>query len=164
MVEQTKSDTSYKGWTIFRIALFVAAASLVFYLIFKYTTQLHTISGYYTFMLPLSSFVAIAGMYIATKPKSACDCGGGLRIGIGAIAGGWLVVGLACVPSLAQHIVNSPVSGLFATFQMLVQHVFLALSVIAFATYPKRMLVIFGLDNTIGDHAEKLSRSQVTVS
>ena len=161
---QTISDQNNRGWTTFRIALFAAAAWLVFYIIYRYTTQLHTINGYYAFVFPLSTFVAIAGMYLAIKPKSACDCGGGLRTGIGTIAGAWMVVGLICVPSLTQHIINSPASGLFASFQMLAQHVFLSLSVIAFAAFPKRMLALFGLDKLVERHLEKPSEEQVTTS
>ena len=71
MISQTISNRNDSGWKYFRIALFAAAAWLAFYIVYRYTTQLHTINGYYTFLIPLSSFVALAGMYLALKPKSA---------------------------------------------------------------------------------------------
>ena len=147
MDSRESSITAQSWWKFFRIALFLSALSLAFYIVFKYVTQLHAITGLYAFMFPLSSFLALSGMYLAVKPMTACDCGGGLRIGAGAIAGGWLVTGLSCTPGLAALIAVSPLTGILSTSLMLVQHVFLSLCIIAFAAFPGRMTAFFGLES-----------------
>ena len=124
---------------VFRIALFVAAASLAAYIAFKYATQLHAIAGLYAFLFPLSGFLALAGITLAVRPRTACDCSTGMRVGFGVLAGLWLATGLLCVPSLVEMTAASPAGGAFATFHMLVQHVFLTLCVLAFAIAPWKM-------------------------
>ena len=57
----------------------------------------------------------------------------------------WMVTGVICVPSLAEGVINSPLGGMFATFHMLVQHVFLSLSVLAFAFAPRAMARMMGV-------------------
>ena len=129
----------------FRVALFAAAASLVGYIGFKYATQLHAAQGFYGFLFPLSGVLAAAGVILAWQPRKACDCSVGVRAGIGLLAGLWLIAGVACVPTLAAAVAKNPASGLFATFQMLAQHVFLSLSVLAFALVPRTMARMFGV-------------------
>ena len=53
------------AWWIFRTALFASAASLAIYIGYKYATQLHTLEGFYAFLFPLSSVLAVAGMVLA---------------------------------------------------------------------------------------------------
>lgn len=137
------SRTPISGWA-FRAALFVAAAWLAVYIPFKYATQLHAISGLYAFAFPLSAILALAGMVVAWKPRSACDCSVPVRAGVGAVSVLWLVTGMLCVKSLAEGIVENPLRGTFATFQMAAQHVFLSLSLLAFAIVPLRMARALG--------------------
>lgn len=124
---------------LFRIGLFAAAASLAGYIPYKYATQLHTAQGLYGFMFPLSAVLAAAGIVLAFRPRKACDCSVGVRAGVGVLAGLWLVAGVICVPALAEAVAKNPAGGLFATFQMFAQHVFLSLSVLAFAVAPRTM-------------------------
>lgn len=128
----------------FRVALFVAAAWLALYIPFKYATQLHAISGLYAVAFPLSAILALAGIVVAWKPRTACDCSVPVRAGVGAVAVLWLVTGMLCVGSLADSIAANPLRGTFATFQMVVQHVFLSLTLLAFAFAPARMSRAFG--------------------
>jgi len=145
-MEITKTERpTTTAWWIFRIALFSAAASLAAYIPFKYATQLHAVDGFYAFLFPLSGILALAGITVALRPRSTCDCGAGIRAGVGSISILWLGTGMICTPSLAEHIASSPISGLFATFQMLAQHVFLSLSLIAFAFFPREVLTKFGV-------------------
>lgn len=128
----------------FRVALFAAAAWLAVYIPFKYATQLHAISGLYAFAFPLSAILALAGIAVAWKPKVACDCSVPVRAGVGAVSVLWLVTGMLCVNSLADSIAANPWRGTFATFQMVTQHVFLSLGLLAFAFVPARMARTLG--------------------
>lgn len=127
------------AWTLFRVGLFAAAASLAGYIPYKYATQLHAIQGLYAFLFPLSAVLAVAGIVLALQPKKACDCSAGVRAGIGVLAGLWLVTGVMCVATLADAVAKNPGVGLFATFHMLAQHVFLSSAIIAFAVAPRTM-------------------------
>ena len=124
---------------LFRAALFAAAASLAAYIPYKYATQLHAIDGLYAFLFPLSSLLAAAGIILAIRPQKACECGATLRGGAGALALLWLATGLMCGPTLAEAIARSPLHGSIATFHMVAQHVFLSLSILAFAIAPAWM-------------------------
>ena len=126
-------------WTLFRIGLFAAAASLAGYIPYKYMTQLHTAQGLYGFMFPLSAVLAAAGIWLALRPRKACDCSVGVRAGVGLLAGLWLVTGVICVPALAEAVAKNPAGGLFATFQMFAQHILLSLAILAFAIAPRTM-------------------------
>ena len=141
----TRTNRQNTAWWIFRTALFASAASLAAYIGYKYATQLHTLEGFYAFLFPLSSALAVAGIVLAVKPKSACGCGVGIRAGVGAVGVLWLCTGLMCVPHLMEWVVESPASGMFAIFHLLTQHVFLSLSLIAFAFAPQVMLAKFGI-------------------
>ena len=125
--------------SVFRVALFLAAASLAAYIAYKYATHLHATSGLYAFMFPLSAVLAAVGMILAVNPQKACDCSTPLRAGIASISGLWLATGVMCVGMLTQAIMAHPLSGSMATFQMLAQHVFLSLSLLAFTAVPQRM-------------------------
>lgn len=129
---------------VFRLALFAAAASLAAYIPFKYGTQLHAISGIYAVLFPLSAVLAVAGMILAVRPQKACDCSTALRGGLVSLSGLWLVTGLLCVSALAETTAAQPLRGSIATFHMIAQHVFLSLSLIAFAVAPRRMAAALG--------------------
>lgn len=131
--------------TIFRCALFAAALSLAAYIPYKYATQLHAITGLYAFLFPLASVLVAAGMLLAMKPGKACDCSTMVRSGVGAVAALWMVTGVLCIPSLMEATSALPESGLFATFHMTVQHVFLSLSILAFAFAPRTMAKLLGV-------------------
>jgi hypothetical protein len=124
---------------LFRAALFAAAASLAGYIPYKYTTQLHAISGLYAFLFPLSSLLAVAGIVFAVKPQKACDCGPATRGGIGALSILWLATGVMCAGMLTEAVIENPLHGSIATFHMIAQHVFLSASILAFAVAPDWM-------------------------
>ncbi|MBA3562568.1 MAG: hypothetical protein H0W33_00870 [Gammaproteobacteria bacterium] len=131
---------------IFRIALFAAAASLAAYIPYKYATQLHAISGSYALLFPLSSVLALAGMALAIRPRAACQCGGLVRGGIGALAVLWMATGLLCVGMLTASVLSNPLQGLIAAVHMVAQHVFLSLSLLAFVLMPERVVRALGQD------------------
>ena len=136
--------------TMFRIALFGAALSLAAYIPYKYATQLHAITGLYAFLFPLASVLAAAGIVLAMRPSKACDCSTVVRSGVGAVAALWMATGVLCMPSLMEATSALPASGMFATFHMLVQHVFLSLSILAFAFAPRTMAKILGASIPVG--------------
>lgn len=124
---------------LFRIGLFAAGASLAFYIPFKYATQLHTVTGLYAVLFPLSGLLALAGMVLAVRPQTGCDCSTIVRAAGGGLALLWLATGLLCIPSLSETILKTPAGGLIATAHMLLQHVFLALGILAFAVAPRAL-------------------------
>ncbi len=124
---------------ILRAGLFLLAASLAVYIPYKYATQFHAVTGLYAFAFPLSAVLAFAGMVLAVRPEAGCSCSGSMRAGVGGIAALWMVVGLLCVPSLAEMIREMPLGGAFATFHMTMQHVVLSAAILAFAVAPNRM-------------------------
>lgn len=136
------------GW-LFRAALFAAAASLAAYIPYKYLTQLHAIEGLYAFLFPLSALLAAAGLVAATRPGKACDCGVTMRTGVAALSVLWLATGVLCVGSLSDAVLEHPLHGSIATFHMLAQHVFLSLSLIAFAAMPRRMAKALGVSESM---------------
>ena len=129
---------------LFRIALFAAATSLALYIPFKYATRLHAVAGFYAFIFPLSALLAAAGIVLALKPEKACDCGSTVRSGIAALSLLWLTTGMLCVSALADAVASQPLRGSLATFQMVAQHVFLSLALLAFAWRPRRMAIAVG--------------------
>jgi len=150
-VQHTKP--SNLGPLIFRFALFAAAASLALYIPFKYATQMHVMTGLYAFLFPLSGIVALSGMVLAIKPRISCDCGGMdaqtsiiVRAGVGAIALLWMVNGMLCMPTLAAMIKYSVWGTAFAAIHMTAQHIFLSLSVMAFAFAPYWMTRKLGVN------------------
>ena len=131
---------------LFRVALFAAAASLGAYIPFKYATQMHAVTGFYAFIFPFSALLAAAGIVAAVNPDKACDCGPTVRSGIAALSVLWLATGMLCVSALADGVMSHPLRGSLATFQMTAQHVFLSLSLIAFAWMPRRVAVALGAE------------------
>lgn len=131
---------------VFRAALFLAAASLVGYIVYKYATTLHAYTGPYAFLFPMSGLLAIAGMWLAVKPQTACDCGVPMRGGIGALSVLWMATGLQCVKMLAVGVMDDPLQGSIAAIHMLAQHVFLSLSLLAFAFFPQHMARLLGVE------------------
>jgi len=129
---------------IFRIFLFAASASLAAYIPYKYVTQLHAFEGVYAFLFPLSGMLALAGMVLAFRPRLACSCNIPTRAGLGALAVLWMTTGLLCVKTLSLAILENPVGGSFAMFHMLIQHVFLSLSLIVFAFRPEGTVAWLG--------------------
>ena len=123
----------------YRVALFLAAASLAAYIPYKYATQLHAASGPYAFLFPLSGLLAIAGMWLAVKPRTACDCNVPMRGAVGALSVLWMATGVQCVKMLTAGVIDDPLHGSIAFFHMLAQHVFLSLSLLTFAFFPQRM-------------------------
>ena len=152
------------AWVIFRIALFAAAVSLAAYIPYKYATQLHTVTGMYAFLFPLSGVLAVAGIVLALRPRTACDCSPVTRAGVGVLAGAWMVTGVLCVSSLLEMIASSPAGGLFATFHMLAQHVFLSLSILAFALIPQKMAGKLGAPASGGVTSEADQRGKLLPS
>ena len=130
---------------LFRIALFAAAISLALYIPFKYATRLHAVAGFYAFIFPLSALLAAAGIVLALKPDKACDCCPTVRSGIAALSLLWLTTGMLCVSALADAVASQPLRGSLATFQMFAQHVFLSLTLLAFAWKPLRMANAIGV-------------------
>ncbi len=137
---QTRSLTSLS----LRAVLFASAATLALYIPYKYATQLHAITGLYAFLFPLSGLLAAAGLILSVKPAKGCDCSLMTRSGLGVLSGLWLATGLMCVGSLNQTLMADPVHGSIATIHMLLQHVLLSLTLIAFAVAPQRMAALFG--------------------
>ncbi len=133
-----------KGAMIFRVALFAVSASLAVYIVYRYATSLHTINGTYAFLFPLSSILAVVGMVLAVKPTS-CDCSVGIRSGIAGLSVVWMCTGLLCVPSMANLIAVSPWDGFIATSHMVLQHVFLPITLLSFALAPAWILGKLGI-------------------
>lgn len=143
---------------LFRVALFVAAATLALYIPFKYATQLNAITGLYAFLFPLSGILALTGMLIAVKPRVGCSCGDldtqtsvMVRSGVGAIAVLWMLNGALCVPTLAAMFKHSVWGASFAIAHMAIQHVFLSSAILLFALAPDWMAQKLGLtaDNKV---------------
>jgi len=160
----TTSNHQHVAWWAFRTALFASAASLAVYIGYKYATQLHALEGFYAFLFPLSSVLALAGIILAVKPMSACGCGVGIRAGVGAVGVLWLCTGLMCVPHLMEWVVKSPASGMFAVFHLLTQHVFLSLSLVAFAFAPQAMLAKFGITAPVSKVSGDIARTNQTAT
>ena len=127
-----------------RVILFLSAATLALYIPFKYATQLHAATGIYAFLFPLSGLLAIAGITLSVKPRTACDCSTMTRGGAGVLAVGWMVTGLLCISSLSAMVREMPLGGTIAMVHMLAQHVVLSMAILAFAIWPRRTAILFG--------------------
>lgn len=127
----------------------LAAASLVFYVPFRYATRPPAFEGIlgsaYALLFPLSLLLAVASLWAAWRPVEAfrrLGTGGRdggslpLRWGLGLYGGAWVAMGLMCLPSLTALAEVSPVQGLFATVHMTAQHVFLGFGAVAAAARP----------------------------
>src|SRR5262249_28652880 len=123
-------------WSVFRIALAAAAVSQLIYIPYRYATLPPTIDGPSGILSPFSTVLAGLGIALALGPERSVRMPALARLGVGCLAGAWLLVGLVCVPSLVASVLQSPGRGLFATFQMLAQHVFLSTAVTALTCAP----------------------------
>lgn len=142
------------AWTTFRVLLMLAAASLAGYIPYKYATQLHAIDGIYAFLFPLSGVLAMAGMALAARPELAFRIPLVGRAAIGALAAGWMATGMLCVKSLTTQVLVSPGAGLFASFHMATQHIFLSLAVAAIVLAPSAVWAQFGVSPKVGPARE----------
>lgn len=142
------------GWLAFRMAVFVAGASLLVYIAYRYVAGSHPAPGAsaYGIIFPASSLLALAGMYLAVRPM-ACACSGEGRGrerfiagSLTAISGVWIFTGLQCAGYLAQTTLDTPLRGFLETFHMAAQHVFLSLGVVALAWVPHRVAGWCGAD------------------
>ena len=163
MSTQVSSQESM-AWWVFRTALFASAASLAIYIGYKYATQLHTLEGFYAFLFPLSSLLAVAGMAVAVRPTLAISSGVFVRAGVGAVSVLWIGTGMMCVPQLMESVVKTPTGGMFAIFHMGTQHVFLSLSLIAFAIVPREMLAKFGISSLAAKSDVRYQGDQVATT
>ena len=127
------------GPMIFRIALFASAVTLAIYIPYKYATQYHAMSGLYAFLFPLSIVLVLAGIVLAVKPQTSCNCGMVTRSGVASIAVVWIATGLLCAPLLLRMMEQSVWGGTIATIHMSVQHIFLSSVILAFAFAPQWM-------------------------
>lgn len=157
--------STYREWSWMRWALLAAGVSLAFYLPYRYAVRPPVTPGLYSFLFPLSAVLAAAGVALAWRPGIVLRLPYAIRAAIGAVALLWFVAGMVCVPSLGLKIVASPIAGLFATFQMVVQHVFLSAAVGAFALRPHETFERLGLAapsaRTGGESTEAGSRARV---
>lgn len=138
----------YHGAFVFRSALFIAAFSLAVYIPYKYATTLHAYDGLYAILFPFSGFLALAGITFAVKPM-ACDCSLGIRSGIGGLSVLWGGVGMMCGGALFDAVLATPLMGIFATFQMFVQHIFLPSALLGFVIAPAWVLSRLGIEQPV---------------
>ncbi len=147
-------------WLVFRVLLLGAAASLAAYIPYKYATQLHAIEGIYFYLFPLSSVVALAGILLAWKPELGFTLPIWLRTATSAIAVGWIATGVICVPSLAKTTMAAPLKGLFATFHMTTQHIFLSLVVTFMLLVPQAVHSWFRVEAKLPDRERETVPSE----
>lgn len=124
------SKRQRRAWWILRVLVFLAGSSLVGYIPYKYATQPDALVGIYGFLFPLSSLVALAGILLAVRPEIGFRLPFWLRTGLATIAMGWIATGVLCIPTLTNTVIAAPLRGLFATFHMTAQHVFLSFAVV----------------------------------
>lgn len=120
-----------------RLALAITAISLWAYIPYRYAVRPPAGEGFlgtaYALLFPLASLLAAGALAIAVRPRLLSrwnEANRGViatRWVVGAYAASWLVMGLACVPSLSALAAKAPMQGLFATLHMTAQHVFLGL-------------------------------------
>lgn len=142
------NDTSNDGcgcaktrrrWRWIRLALLLAGASLAFYMPWKALTQFEKLESIYGPWFLQGAVVTVAGLFFVLKPGFAARVPLVLRIGVAASAVLWMRTGLMCTPHLFELTQTTPAQGLFASFHMFVQHIFLSAGVIAFAAVPQAM-------------------------
>lgn len=130
------------GWLALRVALFIAAASLLVYIPYRYLAASHPAPGtVYGTIFPASALLALAGLVLAVRPD-ACACSKRRTMvagGLTAFGVTWMATGLQCLGSLAQTTLQTPLQGVLATFHMTAQHVFLSIGVVALAWAPERV-------------------------
>lgn len=135
-----------RAWVAARLVLLAMAVSLACYIPFRYLTQPPPFRGLYGFLFPLSALIALAGMTLAVRPGLVFRLPLTARAAVAALGAAWMATGLYCLSSLAVMTMTVPLPGLFATFHMLVQHVFLPLAVGGFALAPGGAYRLFGFE------------------
>lgn len=133
-----------KSWLMLRVLLFFSAFSLALFIPYKYATQLHAVEGIYAFLFPLSSVLAVGGMIFAIKPQWSHKVPRWLAAGLAALGSVWIATGILCIPSLMKTTLSAPLLGLFATFHMTAQHIFLSGALIFLLLAPR---YVYGLFN-----------------
>lgn len=129
-----------------RLALAITAVSLWVYIPYRYAVRPPDAEGLpgtaYALLFPLASLLAAGALAVAVRPRLLSrwdEANPGVvasRWVVGTYAASWLVMGLACVPSLSALAATSPIQGLFATLHMTAQHVFLGLAALTAAFAP----------------------------
>lgn len=155
--DRCECSQSRAAWITFRLLLMLAGVSLAAYIPYKYATQLHATEGLYAFLFPFSSLLAMTGMALAIRPELAFRIPLFGRPVIAALAAGWMATGMSCVKALAIQVLASPGPGLFASFQMVAQHIFLSLAVAAIVLVPSAVFAQFGITPKI-EPARKAER------
>lgn len=128
-----------------RLAPALAAVSIWVYIPYRYLVRPPEAGGFlgtaYAFLFPLAAVLALGAWVVAARPGhlARLEGDGGAEVArwvVGSYGAAWLVMGVACVPTLSHLAVVSPVKGLLSTFHMTAQHVFLGLLAVTAAWRP----------------------------
>lgn len=138
-----------RGWRGFRVLLFFAGISLVGYVGYRYSfVQPPEHGSVYGTIFPLSLVLAVVGMVLAIQPDAlarvAGQTGTAVRSGLTGYGAVWMATGLMCARSLVGGVVEAPLGGSIDMLHMLLQHVFLPVSVMALAWSPGRLARLLG--------------------
>jgi len=133
-----------RAWVAARLALLAAAVSLACFVPFRYATDPPPFGGLYGYLFPLSGLIALVGIALAMRPGLVFRMPLAARAAVAGLGAAWMATGLFCLSSLTATTMTMPLPGLFATFHMLVQHVFITLAVGGFALAPGAVYRLFG--------------------
>lgn len=148
-----------KAWNFFRFVLLAAAVSLLAYIPYKYATGLHATQGVYFYLFPLSGVVALLGIVLSVRPALGFRLPLWARAGVATVAMGWIATGILCIPSLTRMTLAAPLAGLFATFHMAAQHLFLSGAVVFLLLAPHSVYSLFGVTSVgVGERLAALPR------
>lgn len=140
-----------------RVAMIATAVSLWVYIPYRYAVRPPEAGGVlgtaYALLFPLAALLALWALAVAWRPdrleRLAGEAGPNVRDAgteavrdpfrwiLGGYGGAWLLMGVSCVPGLAELAAASPVEGLFSTLHMTAQHVFLGLVAVTAAWRPE---------------------------
>jgi len=135
-----------RAWVAARLALLAASVSLACFVPFRYATSPPPFGGLYGYLFPLSGLIALVGIALAMRPGLVFRMPLAARAAVAGLGAAWMATGLFCLSSLTATTMTMPLPGLFATFHMLVQHVFITLAVGGFALAPGAVYRLFGFD------------------
>ena len=135
---------SRRRWRLIRWALLLAGLSLALYMPWKAVTSFDKLQDIYGPWFLQGAVVAVTGLFFTLKPGFAARLPLLLRAAVAISALLWMRTGLACTPHLIKTIQASLGPGLFASFHMFVQHIFLAAGVVAFAVAPRALAARMG--------------------
>lgn len=127
---------------VVRSVLALTALSLLVYVPYRYAVRAPELEGFlgtgYALLFPLSAVLAVATLAAVWRPDllRRLDGSTGWRAALGLYGGGWVLMGLMCLPSLTSLAAVSPVKGLFSTVHMSAQHVLLGFGAVAVAVDP----------------------------